>query len=261
MSLLAPKVAPAPRRLYREVAEQIRTKIENGSFAPGTRLPPERELSEMFSISRSSVREALIVLEVNGYVDIRGGSGVYVCSALPRVAQAAAPAAAAEPASNSVLHAAWAQAADMGAFEIMETRLLLEPECAALAALQATTQQRNMLRNLHAAMELLHNPQVNREGSCAKYDRLLHTTIAQACGNAALAAVVEHLWMLSDNSPVFQRLDLQPISTQHWGVSWREHSRFVDAIVSADPVRARQGMAHHLLSVMERIRNNPSWLA
>ena len=246
MSLMAPKALPPPRRLYREVAEQIRTKIENGSFAPGTRLPAERELSEMFEISRSSVREALIVLEINGYVDIRGGSGVYVCTQLP--------AAASSP--PVPLH----KAADMGAFEIMETRLLLEPECAALAALHATTQQRNMLRTLHAAMELVHTPQVNRDGSCAKYDKLLHQTIAQSCGNAALTSAVLHLWELSDHSPVFQRLDEQPISAQHWGVSWREHSRFVEAIVSGDSVRARHGMTHHLLSVIERICNNPGWL-
>ena len=136
----------------------------------------------------------------------------------------------------------------------------LEPECAALAALHATAQQRNMLRSLHAAMELVHTPQVNRDGSCGKYDRLLHLTIAQACGNAALASAVAHLWELSDHSPVFQRLDQQPVSAQHWGVSWREHSRFVEAIVSGDTVRARHGMAHHLLSVMDRIRNNPAWL-
>ncbi|MDH0495176.1 FadR/GntR family transcriptional regulator [Comamonas aquatica] len=246
MTVTAPKTLPSPRRLYREVAEQIRSKIENGSFAPNTRLPAERELSEMLGISRSSVREALIVLEINGYVDIRGGSGVYVCPFRPNPANTPAT-----PLFN---------AADMGPFEIMETRVLLEPECAALAALHATAQQRNMLRSLHAAMELVHTPQVNRDGSCGKYDRLLHLTIAQACGNAALASAVAHLWELSDHSPVFQRLDQQPVSAQHWGVSWREHSRFVEAIVSGDTVRARHGMAHHLLSVMDRIRNNPAWL-
>lgn len=243
MNVTAPKIGSTPRRLYREVAEQIRSKIDNGSFSPGTRLPAERDLSEMFDISRSSLREALIVLEINGYVDIRGGSGVYVCRELP-----------------TVTPAPLLKAADMGPFEIMETRLFLEPECAALAALHATAQQRNILRSLHAAMELVHTSAVNRDGSCAKYDRLLHLAIAQACGNAALESAVVHLWELSDHSPVFQRLDQQSISAQHWGVSWREHSRFVDAIVSGDSVRARNGMAHHLLSVMERIRDNPLWL-
>lgn len=249
MPLSSPKplmaALPGQRRLYREIAEQIRSKIEEGAFPLGARLPAERELSELFDVSRSSVREALIVLEVHGYVDIKGGSGVYVCAQLPK------------PASASP---ALSKAADMGPFQILETRLLLEPECAAFAALHATAQQRNMLRSLHAAMELVHTPQVNRDGSCGKYDRLLHLTIAQACGNAALASAVAHLWELSDHSLVFQRLDQQPVSAQHWGVSWREHSRFVEAIVSGDTVRARHGMAHHLLSVMDRIRNNSAWL-
>lgn len=247
MTVTPKKTLLSARRLYRDVAEQIRTKIENGTFAPNTRLPAERELSEMFEISRSTLREALIVLEINGYVDIRGGSGVYVCPLRPHPAHSPA--------------APLFSAADMGPFEIMETRVLLEPECAALAALHATTQQRNMLRSLHAAMELVHTPQVNLDGSCAKYDRLLHLTIAQACGNAALASAVAHLWELSDHSPVFQRLDQQPVSAQHWGVSWHEHSRFVDAIVSGDAVRARHGMMHHLLSVIDRVRNNSAWLA
>lgn len=247
MSVIEHKTVPSPRRLYREVVEQIRTQIENGSFGPGTRLPSERELSEMFEISRSSVREALIVLEIHGYVDIRGGSGIYVCSQMPK--------AASTPAAPLL------KVVDMGAFEIMETRILLEPECAALAALHATTQQRNMLRTLHAAMELVHTPQFNRDGSCAKYDRLLHLTIAQSCGNAALESAVMHLWDLSKNSSVFQRLDQQFISAQHWGMSWREHSRFVEAIVSGDALRARHGMLYHLLSIVERIRNNPAWLA
>ena len=68
-------------------------------------------------------------------------------------------------------------------------------------------------------------------------------------------------WDLSKNSSVFQRLDQQFISAQHWGMSWREHSRFVEAIVSGDALRARHGMLHHLLSIVERIRNNPAWLA
>lgn len=249
MPLSSPKplmaALPGQRRLYREIAEQIRSKIEEGAFPLGARLPAERELSELFDVSRSSVREALIVLEVHGYVDIKGGSGVYVCAQLPK------------PASASP---ALSKAADMGPFQILETRLLLEPECAALAAVHATTQQRSMLRNLHAAMELVHGAEVNRQGSCAQYDRVLHATIAQACSNAALESAVLHLWDLSDHSPMLQRLDAQPISAQYWQTSWREYGVMVDAIVNGDMVRARNGMAYHLLAVTERIRNNPGWL-
>lgn len=246
MPLSTSKPVTPTRRLYRDIAEQIRAKIESGVFPLGGRLPAERDLSELFDVSRSSVREALIVLEINGYVDIRGGSGVYACTQLPAAAGAAA---------------LWSKAAGMGPFEIMETRLLLEPECAALAAVQASAEQRDMLRSIHAAMELVHGADPSREGGSAKYDRLLHAAIAQSCGNAALESAILHLWDLSDHSPVFRRLDAQYVTAKDWHVAWREHGRFVEAIASGDAGRARHAMTYHLLAVIERLRENPAWLS
>lgn len=66
------------RRLYRQVADQIRLMIASGELAVGQRLPAERDLAEQLSVSRPTVREALIVLEVEGLVNIRMGSGIYV---------------------------------------------------------------------------------------------------------------------------------------------------------------------------------------
>lgn len=74
-------VALEPRRLYRLVAEQIRLLIESGELTEGQRLPAERDLAERFGVSRPTVREALIVLEVEGHIHIRMGSGVYVNAA------------------------------------------------------------------------------------------------------------------------------------------------------------------------------------
>ena len=67
-----------PRRLYRQIADQIRALIRSGEFAVGSRLPPERDLAKQLGVSRPSVREALIALEVEGLVDVRIGSGIYV---------------------------------------------------------------------------------------------------------------------------------------------------------------------------------------
>src|ERR1051325_8124988 len=66
------------RRLYRQIADQIAALIEQGEYGPGERLPPERDLAKQLGVSRPSVREALIALEVEGYVEVRVGSGVYV---------------------------------------------------------------------------------------------------------------------------------------------------------------------------------------
>ena len=68
------------RRLYQQIADQIRELIERGGFEAGTRLPPERDLALQLGVSRPSLREALIALEIEGWVEIHGGSGVYVCT-------------------------------------------------------------------------------------------------------------------------------------------------------------------------------------
>jgi DNA-binding FadR family transcriptional regulator len=70
------------RRQYQLVADRIRALIESDGIAPGSRLPAERELAVQLGVSRPSLREALIALEIDGRVEIRGGSGVYVCAPL-----------------------------------------------------------------------------------------------------------------------------------------------------------------------------------
>src|SRR5258706_6073061 len=66
------------RRLYQQIADQLRELIERGEYPVGSRLPTERDLARMLGVSRPSVREALIALEVEGRVEVRMGSGVYV---------------------------------------------------------------------------------------------------------------------------------------------------------------------------------------
>jgi len=70
--------AVEPRRLYRQIADQIRARIGKGEVAPGERLPAERDLARQLGVSRPSLREALIALEVEGLLDVRVGSGIYV---------------------------------------------------------------------------------------------------------------------------------------------------------------------------------------
>src|SRR5512137_1005933 len=114
-----------PRRLYRQIADQIRELIRAGEFLAGSRLPPERDLAKQLGVSRPSVREALIALEVEGLVEVRIGSGIYVLGrsgAAGRAADETAEAAA-------------------GPFELLRARYVIESECAALAAKSARKPQ------------------------------------------------------------------------------------------------------------------------
>src|SRR5450759_1533419 len=109
-----PLQALEPRRLYRQIADQISVLISDGEYTPGARLPPERDLARQLGVSRPSVREALIALEVEGLLDVRVGSGIYVTHPGKRR-------------RNDALQG------DSGPFEVIHARWLIEGECAALA--------------------------------------------------------------------------------------------------------------------------------
>ena len=113
-----------PRRLYRQIAEQLRGLIGSGEYPVGSRLPPERDLALQLGVSRPSVREALIALEVEGLVEVRMGSGIYVIAR-----RAGATAARVEP--------------ELSPFEIIRARQLIECELAALAAAQQEDRRRS----------------------------------------------------------------------------------------------------------------------
>src|SRR5437588_10587017 len=104
----------SPRRLYQEIALQIRAHIESGEFPVGARLPSERELAGQLRVSRPSVREALIALEVEGLVEVRSGAGVFVC----------------EPKRPFPYYASSSE----GPLEIMRARIDIEGETAWMAA-------------------------------------------------------------------------------------------------------------------------------
>src|SRR5476649_1669729 len=97
-----PLQALEPRRLYRQIAEQISVLISDGEYTPGSRLPPERDLAKQLGVSRPSVREGLIALELEGLVEVRMGSGAYVLG--PDV-RTAADGASRRPAAGREIHA------------------------------------------------------------------------------------------------------------------------------------------------------------
>src|SRR4051794_34439297 len=117
-----------PRRLYRQIAEQIRALIRSGEFVAGSRLPPERDLAKQLGVSRPSVREALIALEVEGLVEVKIGSGIYVLGSADEAGGKSTPVGSD---TSRVEHAA------AGPFELLRARYTIESECAALAAKSA----------------------------------------------------------------------------------------------------------------------------
>jgi DNA-binding FadR family transcriptional regulator len=224
-----PLTAVENRRLYRQIADQIAALIERGEYAMGERLPPERDLAKQLGVSRPSVREALIALEVEGYVEVRVGSGVYVVG--PRRAGA----------SIADLPA------DSGPFELIKARWLIEAECAALAAKAATKAQ---VRAMDEALDRMESG-AKRGEMPLEADRLFHERIAEASGNSALALVVKTLWD-QRTGPLFLRLEHHFDTPSLWTVAIREHREIVAAIARHDATAARAAMRRHMNQAARR---------
>jgi DNA-binding FadR family transcriptional regulator len=221
------------RRLYRQIADQIAALIEKGEYGAGARLPPERDLAKQLGVSRPSVREALIALEVEGYVDVRVGSGVYVVGPGPALRSPPLP-------------------ADSGPFELIRARWLIEAECAALAAKDASRAQIRAMEDALDQMEAERDRGVVPLAS----DRLFHMRIAEASGNSALALVVKTLWD-QRTGPLFLRLEHHFDTPELWSVAIKEHREIVSAIARHDAGAARSAMRQHMNHAAKRF--SKSW--
>lgn len=220
--MAAPRITSQKR--YEVVAATLAKAISEGDYKPGQRLPSERDLAEQFKVSRPTVREAVIALEMQGLIEARHGSGIYVTSSTP-IEQV--------------------QELDIGAFELTEARRLFEGEAAALAATVITDQE---LAQLEKLLKQIKGENKRKEPG-EKADREFHLTIARATRNGAIVDVVEHLWEIRERSPlckaILQRArdeGVQPMIDEHQGI--------IDALRTRDPGAARKAMRAHLERVI-----------
>jgi DNA-binding FadR family transcriptional regulator len=229
-----PLQAVESSRLYRQIADQLRGLIAGGEFAAGTRLPAERDLARQLGVSRPSVREALIALEVEGWVEVRIGSGIYVQ----------------EQRRRNGGHGAQAEA-EWGPLQLLHARQLVEGEVAALAARNARRAQLATMGDALGAMrDEASAGRAPREG-----DEAFHTAIAQACGNEVLGDTVRGYWQA--RGPMSARLGDHFESPASWNAALAEHQQVLDAIRAHDAQAARSAMQHHLKKAYFRF--SASW--
>jgi DNA-binding FadR family transcriptional regulator len=215
-------------RLYERIADTLAAQIAEGVYPVGERLPSERELSVAMGVSRPTLREAVVALELEGLVEVRTGSGVYVTA---KRAAGAAP-----------------RASQMGHFEVLEARRIIEPEAAALAARMISEEELRDLEGLVSQMEI-----ENHRGDVVmseEADRRFHVAIARATQNSAVLTVVELLWDHRNQSE--QSLHVLD-KVRATGVKPRidEHASVLEALRRRDAAAARQAMAEHLDQVLD----------
>jgi GntR family uxuAB operon transcriptional repressor len=208
-------------RLYRVVADRIQELIRNENIAAGERLPSERDLATKLSVSRASLREALIALELGGVIEVRGGSGVYV-SEIPEPAAADLP------------------EAGPGPFEVLSARRLIESEIAAIAARVATDSAVDAILKAVVEMEQNHSNYSSNEQA----DRNFHLAIARATGNSALVGSLDYLW--DQRGRLWHKLKEHFQTEELRQETLKDHRRILEAIAAHDPAGARKAMRAHL---------------
>lgn len=216
-------------RRYQDVAIELRELIRRRGMAVGERLISERQISEELHVSRSLVREALIMLEIEGLVEVRQGSGIYL---------------SASPDDKAPM-----MRDDIGPFELLQARQLLESNIAAFAAEMVT---KNDILRMREALE------VERKGietSDPNYngDEMFHLLIAEATQNSVLVDMVRELWRKREQSPMWARLH-ERIFNADYRTAWLDDHRVIlTALQSKDPAAARRSMWQHLENVRETL--------
>jgi DNA-binding FadR family transcriptional regulator len=223
-----PLQAVESRRLYRQIADQIAHLIASGEFLPGTRLPAERELATSLGVSRASVREAIISLEIAGLVEVRVGTGIFVTSPARAVAVG--------------------EDAGPGPFELLQARKLIEGEIAAVAATRARSEDLDALRECVARMEADVDDFAVREAS----DRDFHLHIAKATQNGSLELVVQNLW--DQRAELWRRTQRHFHTVELAHKTIRDHAAILAAIAAHDAAAARSAMHRHLTRVVREFQ-------
>ena len=229
------------RRLYRQIVDQIIRLIESGEYAPGSKLPPERALAAQLQVSRPSVREALIALEVEGWVDIRGGTGIFV---LPRKDSESRKTSAADEEPPAPLPA-------VGPIELLDARDLVEPDEAALAARNATAAVVATLSDILGDMVCC----ASDDPRHMMHDHRFHATLAAATGNAALYQLTETLWAMR-LAPLYVQLQNHFHNEAVWQQAILEHREIFDAVRKRDTKEARTAMRRHIHRARKRYVSN-----
>lgn len=221
-----PEAEPADtgsgERTYQRLAEHLMALIANGEFRAGERLPSERTLAERFQVSRTSLREAVIALEVQGLVEVRGGSGIYVCPPQASIQPVYVP-------------------QGPGPFELLRARRTVEGEIAAQAA--QLRKDTDIDRIYLALADMRDHCDDKRANEAA--DRQFHLRIAEAAGNGVMVHIVSALWDQL-RGPIWARLEEHfhtPLLRQ---ACLQDHQQVFSALVSRDSDAARAAMHAHI---------------
>lgn len=217
--------APDRRRLYEQLVQQLRLYIDVNGLQPGARLPSERDLAAALRVSRSSVRQATIALEVAGLLEVRHGGGIYV------------RAAATAPERIGELLRRRDRLPD-----VHEAREALETTLARLAAERRTAEDIAAMRAaLHVMRTEIEAGDIGERG-----DELFHAAVTAAARNPLLAELMQVI-----RQPITETRNASLSEPGRPPRSLQAHERIREAIEQGEPKRAEAAMRRHLKIVSD----------
>jgi GntR family transcriptional repressor for pyruvate dehydrogenase complex len=222
-----------PKKVSTQIADQIRTSVLSGEFNPGEKLPPERELAEMFGVSRPSVREALNILSASGLVETHQGGGTVVRSLV-------------ENASGTPLSELIRIDGDR-ALDVVEVRKGMESWTAWYAASRALPED---IRRLKAVVDGMEK---NLEGfqPSEDFDAHFHMLVARATHNVVWSHMMQSLF---DAMQEFQRDVWRAVylTGDDQKLLYSHHLKVYEMIRDRNPEGARDAMMEHLNFAQKR---------
>lgn len=221
-------------RLAQALVEQFRHKIENGDLPVGAKLPTEPQLEAQFSVSRTVVREAIAELRSAGLVTPVQGKGMFVSEDLPH--------------TGIILTPIEIQSIPQ-TLEMLEFRIAIETEAAAVAAYRRSAKQEDAIRNANQEMERL----IEADAPTVAADLAFHMAISEATNNLYFADALKQFGQRAIPRSQFPTLPSATDRQYLLGVL-NEHQVIVDAIADQDPEAARQAMRDHLIGSQKRYR-------
>ncbi|MFG6150234.1 MULTISPECIES: FadR/GntR family transcriptional regulator [unclassified Halobacillus] len=224
------------KKVSMQVFDRIKEYIHKENMQPGDRLPTEKQLSEMFGVSRTPVREALSVLEASGLtVSKQGGGSIIQAASL----------------TNLIEEIQFEFVDSEEILNLLETRIILETEAARLAAERGTADDKLIIKK--KLEELRSSQHDNRVGD--KEDIAFHNAIAQASHNPILVHSVENLTTLYDKAIRFSLKKNMGISEKRAQVL-SEHERIYTAIRLGNGEQAREEMYQHLSNACQKFKHS-----
>lgn len=209
------------RRDYRYVADEVARWILEGTQAPGSLLPSERELGRRFEVTRNIVREALLALEITGFVEVRNGIGAIVLGPSVRAGRPLLSETGSSP------------------IQVLEARRLVEGEVAAEAARAATPEDIEALEEILAQIKAEPFPPPPQ----SDLPSVFHIRLAQATQNPLLVETVELLWSRV-RGPLFEAMKRQTRLPEN-PARFHMRAEILEAVRRGDPDAARSAMHAH----------------